>query len=68
MEPGPTPDTTKRRREPNDADPDFVVTEGNDQTDQTDQDVDTAGTEADEAAVGTALDKGNERKERRRSP
>jgi len=64
MDPGPTPDTTKRRPKPNDTDPDFVTADN----DQTDQDVDTAGTEADEAAVGTALDKGIERKEQRRSP
>jgi hypothetical protein len=33
---------------------------------QTDQDVDTAGTEADESAVGTAVDRGIERDERDR--
>ena len=62
MEPTPTPETPSRRREPIDPNPDRV----NADNDQTDQDIDTAGTEADEPAVGSALDKGIERDERRR--
>jgi hypothetical protein len=62
MQPTPTPDTPSRRREPNDADPDLV----NAENEQTEQDIDIAGTEADEPAVGSALDKGIERDERRR--
>ena len=58
----PTPETPSRRREPIDADPDRVDAEDG----QTDQDIDTAGTEADEPAVGSALDRGIERDERRR--
>jgi hypothetical protein len=61
MQPTP-PETPSRRPEPIDADPDRV----NAEDEQTDQDVDTAGTEADEPAVGSALDRGLEREERRR--
>jgi len=62
MEHTPTPETPSRRGEPIDANPDRVNADDN----ETDQDIDIAGTEADEPAVGSALDKGIERDERRR--
>jgi hypothetical protein len=62
MQPTPEPETRSRRREPADADPDRVNAENH----QTDQDIDTAGTEADEPAIGSALDRGIEGDERRR--
>ena len=62
MEHTPTPETPARRGEPIDTNPDRVNADDN----QTDQDIDIAGTEADEPAVGSALDKGIERDERRR--
>jgi len=61
MEHTPTPETPPRRGEPIDA-PDRVNADDG----QTDQDIDIAGTEADEPPIGSALDKGIERDERRR--
>ena len=61
MQPTPEPETPSRRREQIDSD--AAV---NAENDQTDQDIDTAGTEADEPAVGSAFDRGIERDERRR--
>ena len=57
MEPTPPPETTSQGRNTVEVEPDRVSAEN----DQTDQDIDTAGTEADEPAVGSALDKGVER-------
>jgi hypothetical protein len=62
MEHTPTPEIPSSRGEPIDPNPDRVNADDN----QTDQDIDIAGTEADEPAVGSALDKGIERDERRR--
>ena len=62
MEHAPTPETPAHRGEPIDTNPDRVNADDN----QTDQDIDIAGTEADEPAIGSALDKGIERDERRR--
>ena len=62
MEPTPSPTAPRPERDPIDVDPDRATAEN----DQTDQDVDTAGTEADEPAVGSALDRRVERDERRR--
>ena len=57
MEPTPPHPTPRSERDPIDVDPDLATAKD----DQTDQDVDTAGTEADEPAVGSALDRGVER-------
>ena len=62
MEHTPIPETQSRRGAPIDPNPDRVNADDN----ETDQDIDIAGTEADEPAVGSALDKGIERDERRR--
>jgi hypothetical protein len=62
MQPAPEPEAPSGRRQPIDTDPDRV----NAENPQTDQDIDTAGTEADEPAIGSALDRGIERDERRR--
>ena len=62
MQPEKESETPPRRHEPIDSDPSHV----NAENDQTDQDIDTAGTEADEPAVGSAFDRGIERDERRR--
>ena len=62
MAPTPAPGAPTSRRKPIDVDPDRV----NADNPQTDQDIDTAGTEADEPAVGSALDRGIERDDRRR--
>ena len=63
MQPTREPETPSRRRDQIDGDPNRVDAEN----DQTDQDIDTAGTEADEPGVGSAFDRGIERDERRRS-
>ena len=62
MQPTREPEAPSRRRDQIDGDPNRVDAEN----DQTDQDIDTAGTEADEPAVGSAVDRGIERDERRR--
>ena len=62
MEPTPPQATPRPERDPVDVDPDLATAKN----DQTDQDVDTTGTEADEPAVGSALDRGVEGDERRR--
>ena len=61
MEPTPPPATPRPERDPIDVDPDLATAKN----DQSDQDVDTAGTEADESAVGSALDRGAGRDKRR---